>query len=121
MEIQVQINQVLGLNKLQYINLVANQFNTWCEYLSNTYFVPMREFQTNPMLFNWFNKQWETRIVKPFLEENKGLIADGIKDTDTFFDLFTDILESPNGMVGIFPQPIVKSIKQQHYKSIQNK
>lgn len=132
---EIQINQVIGLNKLQYLNMVTNQFNVWCEHLSNTYYVPMRELQTNSMLYNWFLKQWDIRIVNPFLKEHKGLLLDsiemqdtlrgkllnGTKASDTFFELFTDILDSPNAMIGIYPAPILQRIKKKHYKTISNK
>jgi hypothetical protein len=118
---KVQINQVIGLNKMQYINMVDGQFNVWCEELSNTMYVPMRELQTNIKLYNWFVKQWERRIVQPFLQENNGLLLDGVKAPETYNELFFDIVLSKNGMQGIYPGPIVKDIKTNHYKSINSK
>lgn len=118
---EVQINQIIGLNKLQYINMVDAQFNVWCEALSFTMYVPMRELQTDVKLHNWFVKKWESRIVKPFLQENNGQILDGIKAPALFNELFFDIVLSKNGMQGIYPGPIVKEIKVNHYKTIKSK
>lgn len=118
----IEINQLIGLNKLQYQNMVAKYFNQWCEQLSHIRYVPMRDFQNNSQLFNWYAQQWERYMVTPFLEENKGCIKDGLRDTKLYFDLFISIVDSKdNKMNAIYPSTIVKTIKNQHYKSINKK
>lgn len=119
MSIKVQIYQLIGLSKLQYINFVDKQFNSWCESLSYDYYIPMRVLQKNVSLYNWYLKQWESRIAKPFLIENKGLIADGLKDTKIYESLLIDFIADPKSRMGtIYPLPIINTIKDKHYKTI---
>jgi len=115
---EVQINQIIGLNKLNYINMVDGQFNAWCEHLSNVFYVPMRELQKNTKLYNWFLSQWDKRVVSTFLEENADWITAGISDPTVYFDLFNDLLESPYSMKGIYPGVLIKTIKKEHYKTL---
>lgn len=118
---QIEIYKVLGLNKLQYINMVDGQFNIWCAHLSNVFYVPMRELQKNTKLYNWFVQQWTKRIVNVFLEQNQEYILAGVQDSKTYFDLFIQVLNSPYSMHKVYPSAIVKNIKQEHYKSLQDK
>lgn len=116
----IQINTVLGLSKLQYINFVDGQFNIWCEHLSHTFYVPMRELQKNNQMYNFFLQQWEKRIVKPFLSQNQEFLMAGIQDSGTYFELFMGVLDSPHcKMIGIYPSVLVKSIKTTHYKALE--
>lgn len=117
---QILINKVLGLNKLDYINMVDGQFNAWCTGLSKSFYIPMRELQKNTVLHNWFINQWNTRIVHVFLKNNNDYISAGIEGP-VYLDLFIQLLNEPNSLLKTYPSAIVKKIKQQHYKSLQNK
>lgn len=113
---KIQIYNVIGLNKLQYINYVDGEFNVWCENVSNKFYVPMRELQKSTSLYKWFLKKWETNVVSIFLLENQSLIMDNVKDTDVFRSLFLDIVNDQKSKRIYYPSPIVKKIQQQHYK-----
>lgn len=115
---EIQINQIIGLNKLQYINKVDGEFNNWCEHLSNSFYVPMRELQKNVKLYNWFLKQWDMRVVEVFLVQNQDFIKAGVVDPQTYYILFQDVLKSPYNMKSVYPNVLIKAIKKEHYKTL---
>lgn len=118
---KIQITNIIGLNKLQYINLVDGQFNDWCQHISSVFYVPMRELQKNSSLYNWFLMQWDKRIVTPFLIENEPYIMAGVKDPETYYGLFCDKLNTPYSLKRIYPSVLIKNIKNEHYKSLTKK
>lgn len=116
----IQINRILGINKLQYINFVDQQFNLWCLDLSTKHYVPMREFQKSPKLYNWFLAQWDSRVIATFITENNDFLKNGVEAPKVYFDFLINILNNQNGLKDSYPSIIVKSIKKEHYKSINN-
>lgn len=116
---KTQIHTILGKNKLQYLNEVNFQYNIWCEWLSGVVFVPARDLQTNTQLWNWFNEKWTIYIEVTFLNRNQEYINAGVKDVDTYWQLFSDIIEE-YGLLGSYPGTLLKKIKTEHYKTLQN-
>lgn len=119
MKERLTIHRLIGLNKLQYLNYTTFQYNLWCEVLSYIFHVPVRELQANMPLWNWFNKKWELSIVAPFLEENKDYILAGVEHAESFRGLFQDKVNYIFGPNPNYPGPIIKTIREQHYKNLQ--
>lgn len=113
------IHEVLGFNRLQYLNHVAFQYNLWCEVLSNMFYVPVRELQSDLRLWNWFCAKWETHIEGPFLEDNKAYILSGVKAPENYWQLFRDKVRYYTEPIPVYPSPIVNAIKQNHYRNLQ--
>lgn len=120
MKKQVTIHLIIGLNKLQYLNYQTFQYNLWCEVLSNKFYVPVRELQPNTLLWNWFCSKWESTVVTPFLEENEVYISAGIEEPESYWQLFHSKISALVGCQPVYPGPIIKAIKKQHYKNLQN-
>lgn len=120
MKKQVNIHQLLGLNKLQYLNYTTFQFNLWCEALSNMFFVPVRELQTNAILWNWYVAKWQEKVVIPFLKDNEAYIMADVMAPEVYWQLFKDAVANMNGTKTFYPGPIVKKIRNDHFKNIQD-
>lgn len=120
MKKQIEIHQLLGLNKFQYLNYCTLEFNEWCESLSNIFYVPMRELQTNTTLWNWYAAKWDQKVVYPFLKENKAYIIAEIKEPGTYWSLFQDVVARMKSNKTFYPGPIVKKIRNDHFKNLQN-
>lgn len=115
---KVNINRILGVSKLEYINFVDMQFSDWCQPIAKTHFVPNRELTTNTQLYNWFIENFDKRVVMPFLNDTAVYIEAGIVSPAHYLALFNDQLLAASGIYSIYPSVLIKQIKTTHYEKI---
>ena len=115
---KVEIQKILGMSKLDYVDFVDEQFHDWCYPISRTHFIPRRVLLVNSQLYHWFLENWDKRVVIPFLNANADFIKAGIVSPEHYQILFNDAIESDSGIYYIYPSVLIKNIQKLHYEKL---
>jgi len=113
---EINIAQVLGINKLEYLNYRADQFNIWCTMVAEGIYLPKRILQESTSLYNWYCKTWDNQITYFFLPDTQVYLIAKIKDALAYQSLFTSEVVTP--IQKIYPSAIIDQLKKEHYAKV---
>jgi hypothetical protein len=112
----VNIAHLLGINKLEYLNHKADQFNTWCTNIAEEIYLPKRILQENAALYQWYSATWDKQITYFFLPDVQQYIAANVKGGFAYQPLFNSEVVAP--ITKIYPSVIIDKLKKEHYAKI---
>lgn len=115
----LKITNILGINKLEYLNYKTDQFNSWCTNAAEGIYIPKIDLQTNAALLAWFSYEWDKQINYFYLPDIKEYLEANIVDPEAYQKLFVCEVVTP--IQKVYPSAIIDRLKKAHYAKINSR